>query len=209
MSVAMTEAPSTTTGAEPSVRDADALPGVGEYVTVLAAGAGGYGAATRGHWIGTVGEVLPGAPQAGVRLLLDDGSLVERTTSPDAITVDLGVPCPEGPLGKAMHALADVCTAMDRQRERHEAWRRDFAEEAGTRADSMSLCSEFDEFMEYWGLEGRQREFLCRVSVDATVWVPITARNLGDAESMIDSDMVREACRETHFNYEVLETEAR
>lgn len=88
----------------------------------------------------------------------------------------------------AAKAQQDLRYALDNNREQREQ-SNEFLERlvkaAHKKADEQNWCSEFDEFMESFGLPGREREYQVTVMTTLTYTTIVRARNEDEAGEMV------------------------
>jgi hypothetical protein len=85
-----------------------------------------------------------------------------------------------------------VCGQLDSQRRAFEVWKGRLSEAACERADEQSWCSDFEDFMEAWGLQGRVRDFDVEVHVSGRVSVRVQAPTSSIAEGRVSREDVQE-----------------
>ncbi|MEV0759544.1 hypothetical protein [Nocardia sp. NPDC050435] len=71
-------------------------------------------------------------------------------------------------------------------------WRDQMAEDAREFADENKLCEEFDNFMEKWGMEGRERDYSATVSIEFTVTLEGSARSTDKFRDSITQERVEQ-----------------
>lgn len=187
-----------------TVDDAIILPNVGESVTVDD---------ETGLWLG----LIPGSGSDGqVTVWLLCGSVVREVRRPAAAWH--AAQCVTGPaqadVGAALSALAlatqrahTLNESMVQQREARQRWCDALVADLHEEAERRDFCSDFDDWMDDHGLPGRTLEWSVPVDVTARVMVTVSASNAESACEAVDTDMVRDALRFAHVDYEDWETD--
>lgn len=175
------------------------LPRVGESVE-LSTGS----EVLRGYWLGAV----PWGSALAVRVL--EGSvIVRREVEPERVdAAQIVTGTPDAALGAALDALAGQIAEAEQTVAAHERWKAMLSAAACDRADYHGYCQEFDQFMEEWGLEGRNRDYSVEVEVTMRCSVSVTASSAEAAEQEVDSQMVRDALDTSYLDWTVKSTEA-
>lgn len=164
------------------------LPLVGDFVTVPRGGG-----VLRGVWIG-LGSLVDGVEAGRVTArVMCGGLVVEHVTWAVSVRAALVVSGRAEPdVADAARAAALVCGQMDSQRRAFEAWKGRLSEAACERADEQGWCSDFEDFMQNWGLQGRVRDFDVQVQVSGRVSVRVQAPTGSIAEGGVSREHVQE-----------------
>lgn len=179
------------------------LPQVGEFVE-LPRDSG----LLRGYWVGLVPP--SGAEGPVTARVVAGAEVVEHVTDPQSLRASRTLSGPVDPgVSSVVQAVARSYELLDGARRQHEAWREQLNEAACDRADDQGWCSDFDAFMNDWGMSGRRRTYDVEVEVTGRVTIRVEAARSSDAEEAVTRAQVVEAAGErlADLDYEVKDAE--
>ena len=179
------------------------LPQVGGFVEVPR-----HGGLLRGYWVGLVPPSEDGgrSPLAWWRA---SRSWEHRTEAASLKTCRVVSGSVDPNVAGVVRAVAQACALVDVVRRDHEAWKAILNDAACERADDQGWCSDFDRFMNDWGMQGRRRTYEVEVEVEVevtgTVTIRVEAANSSDAEETVTREKIIDAARVrlNHLDYKV------
>ena len=183
--------------------DVVVLPQVGEFVEVPR-----HGGVLCGYWVGLV----PATDDGGLvtARVVAGGEVVEHRTEAASLLACRVVSGSADPsVAGAIRAAAQVCSLLDAERRGYEAWKESLNEAACDRADDQGWCSDFDAFMNDWGMQGRRRTYEVEVEVTGTVTIRVEAANASDAQETVSRAQIIDAAssRLDNLDFDVKDAE--